>query len=166
MAKDMTLHQNDNAQLQVVNIAIRKEAFDKIAKEAKENRKKAISTCSYSGLSVGGKTRIIQLKVSQQLTHLLIQLHLERASRVRVRPIRGIVQLVRVKLDSLILSIFLAKRDIRKMPFAKALEQTHRKQKQLKVGLGRRPLQRFTVFQDQKVTTIISQKSFLHQLPR
>ncbi|XP_070046041.1 uncharacterized protein [Nicotiana tomentosiformis] len=44
MAKDMTSHQDDKTYLQVVNIATRKEAFDKIAREARENGKKARTT--------------------------------------------------------------------------------------------------------------------------
>ncbi|XP_070018788.1 uncharacterized protein [Nicotiana sylvestris] len=55
MAKDMTSHQDDKTYLQVVNIATRKEAFDKIAMEARDNNKKARTIGSYSELSVGGK---------------------------------------------------------------------------------------------------------------
>ncbi|XP_070049036.1 uncharacterized protein [Nicotiana tomentosiformis] len=55
MAKDMTSHQDDKIYLQVVNIARRKEAFDKIAREARDNSKKARTTGIYSEFSVGGK---------------------------------------------------------------------------------------------------------------
>ncbi|XP_033517711.1 uncharacterized protein [Nicotiana tomentosiformis] len=55
MAKDMTSYQDDKTYLQVVNIATRKEAFDKITREARENGKKARTTGSYNGLSVRGK---------------------------------------------------------------------------------------------------------------
>nr|XP_033515618.1 uncharacterized protein LOC117280063 [Nicotiana tomentosiformis] len=47
MAKDMTSHQDDKTYLQVVNIATRKEAFDKIAREARENGKKARTTTPF-----------------------------------------------------------------------------------------------------------------------
>ncbi|XP_070044870.1 uncharacterized protein [Nicotiana tomentosiformis] len=55
MARDMTLYQDDKTYLQVVNIATCKEAFDKIVREARDNNKKARTTCTYSELSVGGK---------------------------------------------------------------------------------------------------------------
>jgi len=55
MVKDMTSHQDDKTYLQVVNIATRKEAFDKIAREARDNSKKARIIGIYSGFSVGGK---------------------------------------------------------------------------------------------------------------
>ncbi|XP_070054978.1 uncharacterized protein [Nicotiana tomentosiformis] len=55
MIKDMTSHQDDRTYLQVVNIATRKEAFDKIAREARDNSKKARTTGIYSGFSVGAK---------------------------------------------------------------------------------------------------------------
>nr|XP_018630035.1 uncharacterized protein LOC104107271 [Nicotiana tomentosiformis] len=41
MAKDMTSHQDDKTYLQVVNIATRKEAIEKIDREARDNIKKA-----------------------------------------------------------------------------------------------------------------------------
>ncbi|XP_070035287.1 uncharacterized protein [Nicotiana tomentosiformis] len=53
--KDMTSHQDDKTYLQVVNIATRKEAFDKIAREARDNSKKTRTIGIYSGFSVGGK---------------------------------------------------------------------------------------------------------------
>ncbi|XP_070039839.1 uncharacterized protein [Nicotiana tomentosiformis] len=48
----MTSHQDDKTYLQVVNIAMRMESFDKIATEARDNSKKAGTTCIYSGFSV------------------------------------------------------------------------------------------------------------------
>ncbi|XP_070040126.1 uncharacterized protein [Nicotiana tomentosiformis] len=51
----MTSHQDDKTYLQVVNIATHKEAFDKIAREAKNNNKKARIIGIYRGFSVGGK---------------------------------------------------------------------------------------------------------------
>ncbi|XP_075101825.1 uncharacterized protein LOC142177253 [Nicotiana tabacum] len=51
----MTSHQDDKTYLQVVNIATRMESFDKIATEARDNSKKAGTTCIYSGFSVRGK---------------------------------------------------------------------------------------------------------------
>ncbi|XP_070043262.1 uncharacterized protein [Nicotiana tomentosiformis] len=55
MEKDMTLYQDDKTYLQVVNIAMHKESFDKIARKARDNSKKARTICSYSGFSFGGK---------------------------------------------------------------------------------------------------------------
>ncbi|XP_033515239.2 uncharacterized protein [Nicotiana tomentosiformis] len=55
MAKDITSYQDDKTYLQVVNIATRKEAFDKIAREARDSSKRARRTSIYSGFSVGGK---------------------------------------------------------------------------------------------------------------
>nr|XP_033509424.1 uncharacterized protein LOC117274292 [Nicotiana tomentosiformis] len=55
MAEDMTSYHDDKTYLQVVNIATRKEAFDKIAREARDNSKKARTTGIYSGFLVGGK---------------------------------------------------------------------------------------------------------------
>ncbi|XP_033513587.1 uncharacterized protein [Nicotiana tomentosiformis] len=55
MEKDMTSYQDEKTYLQVVNIATRKEDFDKIAREARDNIKKARTTGIYSGFSVGGK---------------------------------------------------------------------------------------------------------------
>ncbi|XP_070032747.1 uncharacterized protein [Nicotiana tomentosiformis] len=55
MAKDMTSRQDDKTYLQVFNIATWKEAFDKIAMEARDNSKKARTTGVYSGFSDGGK---------------------------------------------------------------------------------------------------------------
>ncbi|XP_070046899.1 uncharacterized protein [Nicotiana tomentosiformis] len=66
MAKDMTSHQDDKTYLQVVNNTTRKEAFDKIARKARDNNKKARTTGIYSGFSVGGKRHPVKCLLGQK----------------------------------------------------------------------------------------------------
>ncbi|XP_070041614.1 uncharacterized protein [Nicotiana tomentosiformis] len=89
MAKDITSYQDDKTYLQVVNMATRKEAFDKIARD---NSKEARTIGSYSGFSV--------------------RLHSDMANRVRVRSLKGKFQLVRANLGSPILYVLRAAKDI------------------------------------------------------